>query len=84
MPQICWEKVSIESGILGNIIIEYFFPDLVNRTKEGDAIVIKPNVQLPHVIELTYYGNGLAPYFVLQSIVVTALHIFSQKEVSKR
>lgn len=54
--------------------------DLVSRTKEGDAIVIKPNVQLPHVIELTYYGNGLAPYFVLQSIVVTALHIFSQKE----
>lgn len=82
MPQICWGKVSGESGILGNII-GYFFPDLVSRTKEGDAIVIKPNVQLPHVIELTYYGNGLAPYFVLQSIVVTALHIFSQKEVSK-
>lgn len=44
-------------------------PGLIIKEKKGDEIIIKPVLIQPNVIELSYYGNCLLPYFAMQSIV---------------
>lgn len=56
-----------------NYAIDLLGPGMIVREKRNGKIFIKPQVQVPNVIELTYYSNSLIPHFALDSIVITAI-----------
>lgn len=54
--------------------VELLGPGMIIKENRGLQVFIKPCINVPNVIELSYYSNSLVPHFALDAIAVTALH----------
>lgn len=72
-------KLDRDIGFTGSSVdvilyaVDLLGPGMIIREKRGLQVFIKPIIDLPNVIELSYYSNSLVPHFALDSIVVTAM-----------
>ncbi|XP_012280948.1 glycerol-3-phosphate acyltransferase 1, mitochondrial isoform X2 [Orussus abietinus] len=69
-----------------NHAIDILGPDLIkenqkkimaedsNSVKSNFVTLIQPELSLPNVIELSYYSNTVMLHYIMESVIVTALH----------
>lgn len=53
--------------------IDLLGPGLVRREKENNEYIIKPIIDLPNVIELSYYSNTVVTHYALESVVALSI-----------
>lgn len=54
--------------------VDMLGPLLVHKEKIEMKEFIKPHIELPHSIELSYYSNTLVPHFALDSVIALAIN----------
>ncbi|ESP00725.1 hypothetical protein LOTGIDRAFT_112564 [Lottia gigantea] len=52
-------------------------------SKNQNILMVKPNLNLPHVFELAYYGNNVISVFLMESIVAIAIVYVSKNPKTK-
>ncbi|KAK9877273.1 hypothetical protein WA026_017664 [Henosepilachna vigintioctopunctata] len=62
-----------------NYAVEMLGPALVRKEIINKKKFIKPQVELPNCIELSYYSNTLMPHYALDSIIALAINYVDNK-----
>ncbi|XP_044753741.1 glycerol-3-phosphate acyltransferase 1, mitochondrial isoform X3 [Coccinella septempunctata] len=57
-----------------NYAVDMLGPSLVQKEKVESQEIIKPRIELPNSIELSYYSNILVPHFALDSVIALAIN----------
>ncbi|XP_045473576.1 glycerol-3-phosphate acyltransferase 1, mitochondrial isoform X3 [Harmonia axyridis] len=56
-----------------NYAVDMLGPSLVQKEKVESQEMVKPRVELPNSIELSYYSNTLVPHFALDSVIALSI-----------
>ena len=60
-------KYFLRYGILKNLVQLHLFSDF--RDKKMESIRLEPNLSIPDVFDLSYYGNVVTSVFALESVM---------------
>ncbi|KAL3268704.1 hypothetical protein HHI36_007806 [Cryptolaemus montrouzieri] len=62
-----------------NYAVDMLGPALVRKERMNKQEIIKPQIDLPNSIELSYYSNTLVPHYAIDSIIALAINSIDDK-----